>query len=370
MKCNFWIKIKKKIRKNDKKYFLVVFLLGFLIFWITSGFVEMAFHKKNNKVVFNGMKGTSYFSSFSGTDKWQDGVSLSACAATTGFCGLADGQTFSSPPTADLCSNTYLVPSAVTTNASTYTWYCNFGPPNPCPTADCSIIFDNYEACSANRSVPPAPATLTATCSSTGLISTSWSSVSGAIYALRIDTDWSLPHLLQLDSLTSTSRTYQGTVGKTYNVWVHAIVGGVWSDARSTTVTCPVTYSCTGTRPANTSVHSGDTTGLTANTSWAYSATNTSRKCQYYCNSGYTWNGSLCHLNAFCGAADGEAYCDAPTKDLCANNGSPSAVTSSGGNWIWTCSSVSGTTQDDESCSATIQTTGCGSPSNWREVNP
>jgi hypothetical protein len=62
-------------------------------------------------------------------------------------------------------------------------------------------------------------------------------------------------------------------------------------------------------------------------------------------------------------------YCDAPTKDLCAN-GSPSTVTSTGGNWTWTCSSVSGTTQDDASCSATVQTTDCGSPGNWQEVNP
>ncbi|MDD3607813.1 MAG: PKD domain-containing protein [Candidatus Moranbacteria bacterium] len=148
---------------------------------------------------------------------------------------------------------------------------------------------------------------------------------------------------------------------------------GAWSTncpSRTITVQSP-TYSCTGTRPANTSIHSGDTTSLTANTPWTYSATNTSPKCQYYCNSGYTWNGSLCRLNAKCGTAtNGRSYCDAPpTEDLCAV-GSSSTVTSTGGNWTWTCSSVSGTTQDDASCSATVQTTGCGSPGNWREVNP
>jgi hypothetical protein len=129
-------------------------------------------------------------------------------------------------------------------------------------------------------------------------------------------------------------------------------------------------YECTGTRPANTSIHSGDTTSLTANTPWTYSATNTTPKCQYYCRSGYTWNGSLCRLNAACGSANGGSYCNAPpTEDLCAN-GSPSTVTSTSGNWTWTCSSVSGTTQDDASCSATVQTTDCGSPGNWQEVNP
>jgi len=135
------------------------------------------------------------------------------------------------------------------------------------------------------------------------------------------------------------------------------------------TVTAP-NHSCTGgARPANTSVHSGDNTGLTADTSWAYSATNTSRKCQYYCISGYTWNGSLCRLNAICGTANGASYCEEPTEDLC-GNGSSLGITKDGDNWTWTCSSVSGTTQDDVSCSATIQTTDCGSPGNWREVNP
>jgi hypothetical protein len=173
-----------------------------------------------------------------------------------------------------------------------------------------------------------------------------------------------------LSSSSSFSKSFPSA--GTYTIYLSVRDSkGAWSTncpSRTITVQSP-TYSCTGTRPSHTSIHSGDTTGLTADTSWIYSATNTSRKCQYYCNSGYTWNGSLCRLNAFCGAADGEAYCDAPTKDLCAN-GSPSTVTSTGGNWTWTCSSVSGTTQDDASCSATVQTTGCGSPGNWQEVNP
>ncbi|QQS61209.1 MAG: hypothetical protein IPN70_04980 [Candidatus Moraniibacteriota bacterium] len=55
-----------------------------------------------------------------------------------------------------------------------------------------------------------------------------------------------------------------------------------------------VPYTCTGTLPANTTVHSGDTTGLNANISYVYSEENTVPKCQYYCNTGYTWNGSSC----------------------------------------------------------------------------
>jgi plastocyanin len=174
-----------------------------------------------------------------------------------------------------------------------------------------------------------------------------------------------------LSTGSSFSRSF--TTPGTYTVYFRVRDDdGAWSTncpSRTITVQSP-TYSCTGTRPSHTSIHSGDTTGLTANTPWTYSATNTSPKCQYYCNSGYTWNGSLCYLNAACGSANGGSYCNAPpTEDLCAN-GSPSTVTSTGGNWTWTCSSVSGTTQDDASCSATVQTTDCGSPGNWQEVNP
>ena len=60
------------------------------------------------------------------------------------------------------------------------------------------------------------------------------------------------------------------------------------------TVTSPVTYSCTGTLPANTAVYPGDAVGLTANTAYAYSVANTSAKCQYGCSSGYVRNGTSC----------------------------------------------------------------------------
>jgi len=50
-------------------------------------------------------------------------------------------------------------------------------------------------------------------------------------------------------------------------------------------------YSCTGTRPANTTICSGDTTGLTSNLSWQGDCTNT-RKCEYYNNTSYTCTGT------------------------------------------------------------------------------
>ena len=53
-------------------------------------------------------------------------------------------------------------------------------------------------------------------------------------------------------------------------------------------------YSCTGTVPANASMFANDNVGLSANTPYSYSATDTGTRCQYSCNGGYNWNGSSC----------------------------------------------------------------------------
>ncbi len=57
------------------------------------------------------------------------------------------------------------------------------------------------------------------------------------------------------------------------------------------------TYSCTGTIPSNAAAwDSEESENLGADTPWTYSSSDTSIKCQYHCNSGYTWSGSSCVL--------------------------------------------------------------------------
>jgi len=84
---------------------------------------------------------------------------------------------------------------------------------------------------------------------------------------------------------------YAGTESCTLNVVNGG--GGTGSCSASRTFTAP-TYSCTGTLPTNSTLYSDDNTGLTANTGYSYSASNTATKCQFFCNGGYTWNGSSC----------------------------------------------------------------------------
>ncbi|MGK2849243.1 MAG: hypothetical protein ACSLEX_04250, partial [Minisyncoccota bacterium] len=73
----------------------------------------------------------------------------------------------------------------------------------------------------------------------------------------------------------------------------------------------PVSFSCTGTLPANASSYTNDMTGLSANTPYTYTATNTTAKCEFACNAGYTWNGSACTP---------PPASPAPTVDLQINN--------------------------------------------------
>ncbi len=51
---------------------------------------------------------------------------------------------------------------------------------------------------------------------------------------------------------------------------------------------------CTGSVPTNAAVYSGDEDDLSENTSYMYSATDTSARCEFSCDSGYSWNGSTC----------------------------------------------------------------------------
>ncbi|MFA5360309.1 MAG: hypothetical protein WC349_05170 [Patescibacteria group bacterium] len=62
-------------------------------------------------------------------------------------------------------------------------------------------------------------------------------------------------------------------------------------------VCVPVTYVCTGVDPENSTICTGDDTGLTEDTAKTLVGSCTDPvKCEYICDSGYDWNGSSCIL--------------------------------------------------------------------------
>ncbi|MDA3815226.1 MAG: hypothetical protein PF549_02570, partial [Patescibacteria group bacterium] len=135
-------------------------------------------------------------------------------------------------------------------------------------------------------------------------------------------------------------------------------------------------YSCQDSVPANaTAYDSEESTDLTALISWAYSATDTETKCQYNCNTGYSWDGSSCVaiVNGSCGTRDtiypfttttwppSSTYCDAET-----NTSSPS-FPEPNNSVSWTCAGSGGGSDDD--CTATRSNISAPSLSFWADPN-
>ncbi len=92
-------------------------------------------------------------------------------------------------------------------------------------------------------------------------------------------------------SVSGGSRTVTPTSTTTYTMECGDASTSVSDTA---TVTVGSGFTCTGSMSNHATVHSGDSSGLSANTPYSYSASNTGPKCQYYCNTGYTWDGSQC----------------------------------------------------------------------------
>ncbi len=70
--------------------------------------------------------------------------------------------------------------------------------------------------------------------------------------------------------------------------------GSVWNGS----ICAAITYSCTGTVPANATMFTNDNVNLLENTPYTYWSIDTGTRCQYSCNGGYNWNGSTCAVAA------------------------------------------------------------------------
>ena len=95
---------------------------------------------------------------------------------------------------------------------------------------------------------------------------------------------------------TSASRmsTAPGTAG-VYRVKFkakHHFLDNDTSDADSTSInyTVKLPFFCTGTLPTNATMFAGDNVGLSADTPYSHSLSDTAIKCQFSCNTDYAWN--------------------------------------------------------------------------------
>ena len=180
---------------------------------------------------------------------------------------------------------------------------------------------------------PSLPVITQASCDAAGNITTSFSSDNATLYAVRLRNLSDSTNDTSCDPAGTPNDTCQwqtgkslnrsGIAGHTYRFWVHGATTNTWAagtysnEKYAADFTCPaaVTYSCTGSIPANATMYSNDNVGLSSNTSYTYSATDTGTRCQYSCNFGYNWNGSACALPSSGGGAP------APTLNFTATPG-------------------------------------------------
>ncbi len=93
-------------------------------------------------------------------------------------------------------------------------------------------------------------------------------------------------------SLSGNQSTGNLTSDQTYKLTCTGPGGEDTDDATINVGSAPI---CTGSIPANASRYDAEEeNGLTNNTAWSYSASDTSAKCQYRCSDSYIWNGSSC----------------------------------------------------------------------------
>ena len=98
-------------------------------------------------------------------------------------------------------------------------------------------------------------------------------------------------------TLPAVTPTLGSTSGATTS-WVCGGAGGglnaTCNASRAVAPPPPGSFSCTGLFPLNAEMHLSDNTGLSSNLPWLHSVSNTVRKCEFKCMTGYNWNGSAC----------------------------------------------------------------------------
>ena len=276
-------------------------------------------------------------------------------------CGSSNGGTFSSPPSANLCTTNGGSASGVTTNPTTYTWTCT--------GADSSAV-----SCSATRASNGACGSAdTYSYQNTGEIDTAEERCEAGTFSSFVDHTsywtWECNGSGGNDSCLSN----RVATGPYHNTIRKEVPSGASNLCTYGTPTVPVLnndiwyWSCTTSKPKVDAIGYVYKTTCGADNGQTLPSTPTDL-CKYgaasiVSGSGpWTWtctgndalavscsaNTTQTTVNGECGTDDGKVLSSTPTN-LCAA-GSQSIVSGSGP-WTWTCTG-SGTGHSDDSCSA------------------
>ena len=251
------------------------------------------------------------------------GAASPTCSATqtapviNGACGASNGGTFGfSTPPSSGFCNTGSA-TAVTTNPTTYTWSCN------------GSGGGTNSSCTATRSAAPINGSC-GTANGVSVYSAPSSNLCGAGSATAVSGS---------GPFTWSCNGSGGGTNASCNAPLR--VDGVCGPTHSTNV---------ASTPSSGLCSAGNATAVSGTGPWTWSCTGINSGTTASCNAGAIINGS-------CGGANGVGVTAAPSSGLC-GTGSATAVSGSGP-WSWACNGSGGGT--NASCSAPLQVSGsCG----------
>jgi hypothetical protein len=265
------------------------------------------------------------------TCQGSNGGTTDSCSASktpdpvNGVCGSSDGGTFTSAPTANLCS---AGTATAVTGLGPWTWSCT------------GLNGGTADSCSANKTPDP----IDGTC---GTAAKSYLSTDTAFAGTFCATGTAVPATPSFPTQGNTANWIcQGSNGGSSITCSapRALDGNCGSSDGSTVGTAPTTNLCSA----------GTATAVTGVGPWYWTCQGSNGGTTDSCSASKTPD----PVNGVCGSSDGGTFTSAPTANLC-SAGTATAVTGLGP-WTWSCTGLNGGTAD--SCSAVKVTNGqCGS---------
>ena len=141
------------------------------------------------------------------------------------------------------------------------------------------------------------------------------------------------------DNTDTCSGTITGEPGKSYDIQAYVEANNGSSNYAECSTTCSeLTCRCTGSLPAHSSPWGDDEDqNLSQDLPWQYSDSDTARKCEFHCDTGYEWDGSSC-----------VEIPPTPTCDISSLNINPSEIK------LGQTATISWSTENCSSCTASV----------------
>jgi alpha-tubulin suppressor-like RCC1 family protein len=337
----------------------------------------------------NGLCSSGTVGNFLGSGPWtwncngSNGGTTANCSASVtpvdGACGTANGGSFPTAPTTNLCSKGTATPVPPTLSGSQWTWSCNGS--NGGATVNCSALapvvngacgtanggtFATAPAtnlCSAGTPTPVGSNGGLWTWSCTGLNGGSNDDTCAALISSPVNGACGSANGQSLSSAPTTNLCNAGTAtavsGSGPWTWsCNGVNNGTNASCSASVSTTPVNGACgsangqsLSSAPTTNLCSTGTATAVSGSGPWTWSCTGLNGGAAASCSAS---KAAPIPVNGVCGTASGGTFSTAPATGLCsAGTATPVPPTLSGSQWLWRCNGLNG--GSNASCSANLE---------------